>query len=162
MNKDTTNAACRALKALDNFLACALVDTEAVAGTNDVPQTAQHFAEFRRTVGDITRQVAALEGHVRTLSYELLPTMMTNQDIKSIHVLGLGTVTVNVRWTATMPDKEVGMKWLRATGNEGLIIETVNAPTLTVFAKDMALNGMPLPSDIFKVGTAQHISITKE
>jgi hypothetical protein len=60
-----------------------------------------------------------------------------------------------------MPDKEEGMNWLRATGNDGLIISTVSAQTLSSFAKDMALNGMPLPEEIFKVGTSQLVSIRK-
>jgi hypothetical protein len=85
-----------------------------------------------------------------------------NQNIKTITIPDLGRCTVNVRWNAIMPDKEAGMQWLRNTGNDGLIIETVNAMTLSSFAKDMALNGMPLPEEVFRVSTAQHISITKE
>lgn len=162
MTPDTIKAVDRALKALGCVLAAAIRDTDEASLTNDIPQVAQHFYDLRNKAGEITRQAAALEAHVRDISYSTLPTMMINQDIKSIHVNGLGTVTVNVRWNATMLDKEAGMNWLRATGNDGLIIETVNASTLTGFAKDMALNGMPLPSNIFKVGTAQHISITKE
>ena len=34
--------------------------------------------------------------------------------------------------------------------------------TLSSFAKEMTLNGMPLPEELFRVSTAQHISITKE
>jgi hypothetical protein len=88
--------------------------------------------------------------------------MFTNHNVKTIKLDDIGRVTVNVKWSATMIDREKGMEWLRDTGNQGLIIETVNAGTLTTFAKDEALAKRPLPSDLFKVGTAQHISITKE
>ena len=54
-----------------------------------------------------------------------------------------------------MLDKDKGMAWLRETGNGGLIIPTVNAGTLSSFAKGETLAGHPLPSDIFKIGTAQ-------
>jgi hypothetical protein len=70
-------------------------------------------------------------------------------------------VTVNVRWNATMLNKEKGMEWLRSTGNSGLIIETVNASTLTSFAKGEALAGHALPDSIFNVRTAPYVSITK-
>ena len=69
--------------------------------------------------------------------------------------------TVNQRWVASMPDKSTGMDWLRVTGNEGLIIETVNAQTLAAFAKTQALAGSPLPEDVFTVGVAPYTSITK-
>ena len=60
-----------------------------------------------------------------------------------------------------MLNKEKGMEWLRATGNEGLVIETVAARTLSSFARDETLAGRPLPEDLFKVGTSQLVSITK-
>jgi hypothetical protein len=82
--------------------------------------------------------------------------------VKTITLPDIGRVTVNVRWSASMLNKERGMEWLRETGNDGLIITTVNAQTLSSFAKEMALEGMPLPEELFKVGTAQHISITAE
>ena len=41
----------------------------------------------------------------------------------------LEEVTVNQRWVASMPDKtQVGMDWLRETGNEGLIIAKPSTP----------------------------------
>ena len=55
-----------------------------------------------------------------------------------------------------MPDKQAGMDWLRTTGNDGLIIETVNAQTLAAFAKTQALAGSPLPDQVFEVGVAPY------
>jgi hypothetical protein len=162
MKFDTETAAMYAADKLDSFLERAQRDTQEIAQTNDIPATAAHFASFRERVRQLTAKVAELQKHVDSMSYEILPTMFTNQNIKTITVSELGRVTVNVRWNATMPDKQRGMEWLRATGNDGLIIETVSAPTLSSFAKEMAMNGMPLPEELFKVGTAQHISITKE
>ena len=44
---------------------------------------------------------------------------------------------------------------------KGSSIATVNAGTLASFAKAETLAGKPLPEALFKVGTAQHASITK-
>jgi hypothetical protein len=60
-----------------------------------------------------------------------------------------------------MKDKTQGMDWLRETGNEGLIIATVNASTLAAFAKTQAIAGDPLPDAVFDVGVAPYTSITK-
>jgi hypothetical protein len=162
MKFDTETAASYAADKLTSFLERAQRDTQEVVQTNDIPTTLAHFVRFRDTVKALEAKINDLKKHVDSLSYEILPTLFTNQNIKTITIPDLGRCTVNVRWSASMPDKEAGMNWLRDTGNDGLIIETVNSMTLSSFAKEMAMNGMPLPEQLFKVGTAQHISITKE
>jgi hypothetical protein len=136
-------------------------DTTAVVQTNDIPTIVTHFAYVRDLYRALKKRVSALGEHVNGLSYSTIPTVFTNQNIKTINVVGLGTVTINVRWGATMLNKEKGLEWLRETGNSGLIIETVAAPTLSSFARDETLAGRPLPEDLFKVGTSQLVSITK-
>ena len=162
MKFDTETAAGFAADKLASFLRRATRDSQEVAQTNDIPSTLSHFTALRSEVDKLEKLVDDLKAHVKYLSYEVLPTLFTYQNIKTITIPDLGRCTVNVRWNATMPDKEAGMNWLRATGNDGLIIETVNAGTLSTFAKEMTLNGMPLPEEVFRVTTAQHISITKE
>ena len=113
-------------------------------------------------IDEIAKKTAALKKHIDSLSYEILPTMFGNQNVKTIKIDDVGRVTVNVRWSASMIDKQASMEWLRTSGNEGLIIETVNAQTLGAFAKAETVAGKPLPDHLFKVSTAQHISITKD
>jgi hypothetical protein len=162
MNFDTRTAAGYAADKLDSLLERAQRDTTEVVQTNDIPKTVAHFAALQDTVDDLAKKISALKKHVDALSYEILPTMFSNQDVKTIKLDNIGRVTVNVRWTASMLNKERGMEWLRTSGNEGLIIETVNAMTLASFAKTETLAGKPLPDHLFRVGTAQHMSITKE
>ena len=162
MNFDTRTAAGYAADKLDSLLERAQRDTTEVVQTNDIPKTVAHFAALQDTVDDLAKKISALKKHVDSLSYEILPTMFGNQNVKTIKLDNIGRVTVNVRWTASMLNKERGMEWLRTSGNEGLIIETVNAMTLASFAKTETMAGKPLPDHLFKVGTAQHMSITKE
>ena len=162
MQFDTKIAAGYAADKLDSLLERAQRDTNDVVQGNDIPTTVAHFAALQDTVEDLSKKLSALRKHVDALSYEILPTMFSNQDVKTIKLDNIGRVTVNVRWTASMLNKEKGMEWLRTSGNEGLIIETVNAMTLASFAKTETLAGKPLPDHLFKVGTAQHMSITKE
>ena len=162
MHDDTHAAAGSAADSLDAFFDRAMRDTQEVVAYNDIPIAVGHFAELRDMVDLVAEKVSALQDHIRSLSYETLPTMMGNQNVKTIKLDDIGRVSVNVRWSATMLNKDKGMEWLIKTGNEGLIIETVNSSTLSAFAKAETLAGRPLPDAIFKVGTAQHISITKE
>jgi len=158
---DFQTAALDAGEALDDLFKFAEIETGKAIENNDIPLAVQYFDNLRNEVQILEEKVTRLQKCVNTLSYELLPTMFTNQGVRTITVRDVGRVTVNVRWNASMPDKQRGMEWLRKTGNEGLIIETVNAQTLGAFARTEALAGRPLPEDSFKVSAAPYISITK-
>jgi hypothetical protein len=161
MKFDTKTAAEYAGQKLDSLLERATRDTEEALATNDIPTAVTYFDELRDTVKGLAEKLSNLQKHLDALSMEQLPTMFANQDVKTIKLENVGRVTVNVRWSASMPDKEMGLGWLRQTGNQGLIIETVNSQTLGAFAKEETAQGRPLPSEVFKVTSTPYISITK-
>jgi hypothetical protein len=160
MKFDTRTAAGYAADKLALLLERAERDTTEILQKNDIPETVAHYAALRDTAKDLAERVGALQKLVDSLSYESLPTMFGNQGVKTITLPDVGRVTINVRWSATMLNKPAGMEWLRTSGNEGLIIETVNSGTLSSFAKAETLAGKPLPDHLFKVTTNQHVSIT--
>jgi hypothetical protein len=162
MKFDTQTAAEFAGDKLDLLLERAKRDTNEIIQKNDVPSAVKHYAELDALVDTLVRKASALKKHVDSLSYEILPTMFGNHNVKTIKIDYVGRVTVNVRWSASMIDKQKSMEWLRTSGNEGLIQETVNAQTLGAFAKTETMAGKPLPDHLFRVSTAQHMSITKE
>jgi len=162
MEYDTRLAAEYAGGKLDNLVNRSRRDTLALVEQNDIPTIVKHFASLRTEYRALKDKLEKLEKEVEDLSYNLIPTMFMNQHVKTIKIDDIGRVTVNQRWTAKMPDKELGMGWLRGSGNGGIIIETVNAQTLAAFAKDKALSGEPLPESLFTVSIAPHISITKD
>jgi hypothetical protein len=127
----------------------------------DLPATISHFAEAREIVRELIRRAEELKEHIDRLSHELLPTMFENSSVKTINVVGVGRATVNDHWFVSLVDKQTGLDWLRLTGNEGLIIETVNSQTLGAFAKEEVKAKRSLPDDIFRVYTQPYISITK-
>ena len=151
-----------AINRLDKLLADIQIETAEIINRADLPETVTHYHYLRELIDSLKPRLTALEKHRDGLSYETLPTMMTNANVKTINMPNIGRVTVVVRWTAKMLDKVKSMEWLRTSGNEGLIIETVNAGTLGAFAKTETMAGKPLPDHLFQVGTAQHISITAE
>ena len=161
MRFDTKTAAGYAADKLDSLLERAQRDTNDIVQADDIPTTVAHYAALRDTVKDLAAKIAALQKHVDSLSYEIIPTLFMNHNVKTITVNDVGRVSINVRWSASMLDKSKGLEWLRTSGNEGIIQETVNAMTLASFAKTETLAGKPLPEHLFRVGTAQHVSITK-
>jgi hypothetical protein len=136
-------------------------DTFNVLTKGDIPAAVAHYAEARATVKRLTAQLTEVQKHVDNLSYQALPTMFANANVTSIKIDGVGRATVNDHWSASILNREAGFDWLRKTGNEGLIIETVNAQTLGAFAKEEVKAKRPLPDDIFKVTARPYISIEK-
>ena len=161
MEYDTRLSAEYAGGKLDSLINRSRRDTLALVEQNDIPTIVKHFHALRTEYDALKDKVDKLEAEVKDLSYNIIPTMFDAQNVKTIKIDGVGRVTVNQRWVASMPDKELGMGWLRGSGNEGLIIETVNAQTLAAFAKDKALKGDPLPDSLFTVGVSPYTSITK-
>ena len=161
MKVDTRTAADYAGQKLDSLLERATRDTTEVVGQANIPAAVTYFAELRDVIKDLQSKMSLLQSHIDSLSQELIPTMFTNANVKTIKVDNVGRVTVNDRWSCSMLDKETAFGWLRQTKNEGLIIETVNSQTLGAFAKAEALAKRPLPSDIFKVSSTPYTSITK-
>ena len=161
MEYDTSLAAQYAGTKLDSLINRAHRDTLELVEKNDIPTLVKHFAALRTEYRALKDKLTKLETEVNDLSYNLIPTMFSSQQVKTIKIDDIGRVTVNQRWVASMSDKQIGMDWLRSTGNDGLIIETVNAQTLAAFAKTQSLAGSPLPDNVFEVGVAPYTSITK-
>lgn len=151
--------------------ACQLLAKSAItaqAETNQVVGTDDHIAIIRHydTLRDLTRRIKdareSLDRLEEHLSRQAIPDVFLRHEIKTITVEGVGRVTVSNKWGCSMIDKEAGLRWLRETGNEGLIQETVNASTLAAFAKNLSdTEGKDLPDEIFKVGRVPYTSITK-
>lgn len=160
MQFDTETAAVYAGMKLDSLFERATRDTSAVIERNDIPTAVTYFAELRDTVKQLAEKVSALQKHVDELSQQQLPTMFQNQNVKTIKVDNVGRVSINDRWSASMLNKERALGWLRGSGNDGLIIETVNAQTLGAFAKEETMAGRSLPDDIFRVSATPYTSIT--
>ena len=161
MEYDTRLSAEYASGKLDALISRSRRDTLALVERNDIPSIVKHFACLRTEYESLKQRLEKVEAEVKDLSYNLIPAMFQSQHVKTINIDDVGRVSVNQRWTASMPDKELGMGWLRGSGNSGLIIETVNAQTLASFAKQRAIDGEPLPESLFTVGVAPYTSITK-
>lgn len=161
MEFDTATAANYAAAKLDSLVERATRDTADAIAQNDIPIAVTHYAKLKDTVDKLAAKMAELQKHLNQISHELLPTLFQNHDVKTITIDDVGRVSIVDRWSASMLDKTRAFEWLRSTGNGGLIIETVPAPTLGAFARTENEAGKPLPSDIFKAGPTPHISITK-
>lgn len=103
---------------------------------------------------------AMLEG----VSRNYIPEVLAERQIKTISLDDIKRrITVAVRISASIvPDnKALAFQWLRDNKADALIQETVNAGTLSSFAKQRLEEGYELPEELFKMNTMQYTSVTK-
>jgi uncharacterized metal-binding protein len=137
-------------------------ETRELVGSNDHINLIRHFAKVRNASELIKASRESLDEIEKQLSREYVPDSLRSRNIRTITVDDVGRVSLSVRWSCSMLDKQLGFQWLRETGNESLIQETVNAQTLAAFAKDLNVTkGIELPQDIFNTSQMTVTSITK-
>jgi len=136
-------------------------DTHDAVATNDHVEVIRHFDHLRKINARIREAREALYEMEQRLSWEQVPDVMRENNIRTTTIEGVGRVSLSNKWSCSMLDKEVGMDWLRGNGAGELIQETVNAQTLAAYAKSLNEEGKELPNDIFKTGTMTYTSITK-
>ena len=161
MEFDTLTSATYVARNLKNLLERASRDTTEVIEKGNIPDAAVYFAELSATVEALQKDMSALQKHITGISQELLPTLFQNQRTKTIKIEGVGRFTINDRWTASVLKPDEAMAYVRNSGNEGMIKESVHPMTLGAWAKDEYLAKRPLPSDVFKVTATPYTSMTK-
>ena len=78
------------------------------------------------------------------------------------YFLGLAILVARFFTDGSLADKVAGMGWLRDEGHGDLIQETVNASSLSAFAKSyIEETGKDLPADLFKLSNLRYTSVTK-
>lgn len=139
-------------------------ETRAINKDGDLHTKIRNFDDVRHAVDQIKEVREALAELSDTLSREVIPEAMREEGIKTVTIIDVGRVTISSRYSASIIEgkKAEAFTWLRQSGNGSLIQETVNAGTLSAFAKNLLEeNGRELPSDMFKTGSMAYTSITK-
>lgn len=136
-------------------------ETTEVVGSNDHIEVIKHYDALRNLNAHIKEAREALGQIEERLSRQQIPDVMRANNVRSITIEGVGRVSLSSRWSASMIDKDAAMKWLRESGNGGVIQETVNAQTLGALAKEMNNEGHDLPNQYFNTNIMTYTSITK-
>lgn len=147
-------------------------ETHEILSDGDHIAVIKHWAQIRQAKETIKSAREAIEEIEERLSKDQIPELARQLKDRTgvkppFKIEGIGSVTISQRFTASIIDdpqrgKEVGYDWLRNNDAGSLVTETVNASTLSAYAKDMLMNnGIELPPEIFKVGMSPYTSIRK-
>lgn len=93
-----------------------------------------------------------------------IPEAFEAEGIKTLTDAETGDrITITQRMFASIPaeKRDEAYDWLRSNGHASLIVETVNASSLSAFAKSQMEEGIELPEEIFKTTIINQVSLTR-
>ena len=127
----------------------------------DIADVVNRYAAFRGALAATKELKKILEGFVQGLVDNVVVPRFEEKSQTSITIGGRRfTVSERSYASITAENKEVAYDWLRKSGNEHLIIETVNASSLSSAVKEWRENNTEIP-DCITVFPKKTVSVTK-
>lgn len=132
-------------------------------------QSAQNLEEMCRlyykateAYDDLDKQRKLLNAKLEHMSRTVIPELLDAKKVKNITLDDLRVrFSKNVRISASIADKPAAYQWLRDNGHGDLVTETVNASSLSSFAKEYVTETQQDLPECFKVSTMIYVSATK-
>ncbi len=150
----------KALEYLDHAEEILSANTFRLAEQGTLDELITRFVDvrgLRERTKALHASVSELEAR---LSEELVPEALRASGFTTVHHR-LGRVTLNTRTQASVKDRAGAFEWLRGHDLGDIIIETVNAQTLSSTAAGLMAKGEELPEEHFKVWLKTYTSVTK-
>jgi hypothetical protein len=129
-----------------------------------IPDCAKEMVRIQGEIDEIkSLQLKSRQAEFNALKFAIIPEKMTDQEIKTITVEGVGRITVlETIGVSTVKEMKLELyEWLKENGAEALIGETINSSTLAAFIRERIGSGLDYPVDCLNVKFNNMISITK-
>ena len=95
----------------------------------------ERMKELGEKLDELAEEAKPIQKEYDQLRLDLIPGEMAEEDIRSV-TGGFGRCTLTGDLYVTVKDKSRMHAWLNDTGNEALIVPTVNAQSLKAFCKE--------------------------
>lgn len=119
----------------------------------------KNIKDFHDSLSDALSELSDV---MKKLRQEIMPAIFSESGVSSISIDGYRyTISHTTRASIPADTKLEAYDWLRNNELGALIIETVNASTLSAQAKKMMEDGEELPDSLFKVYLQPGVSVTK-
>lgn len=139
-------------------------NNQEVYGNMSAVECAKMMVEIKRKIDNFKEEVLRpLQSEHDYLKFVGIPEKMDDMGVTTITIKDLGRLTVSETISAsTIKEKRADLwNWLKETGNDGLITDTVNSSTLSAFVREAMREGHELPDDCLNITAKQTASITK-
>ena len=125
-----------ALKLLGDYIEerKAVVEAKKITDVPNAVKMMDAIHIFAETVGKVAKSPA--EVLYNSMRFTVIPELMDAEDITNIGVEGVGKVNLQDDISCKVEDKEKLAEWLKDNEMEDLIVEQVNAQTLTAALRE--------------------------
>jgi hypothetical protein len=140
-----------------------LANLEKGAKKRSAAQIADDYVELKEAADAIKLVMTEINKVKTKMAQEVLPTIFEDQGFKSITTQSgrRVTITSNVRANILKENRDAAYDWLRNNGLEDIVINTVNASTLSATARTLIEDGKQLDDELFNVQIIPNTSVTK-
>jgi hypothetical protein len=126
--------------------------------------------ELARVMVDLRTEKEKRDEELKLLNAELefvckglLPERMDEENVTKMSITGLGTLYLQGDlYVSTVGDKQTLFQFMRESGNESLITETINPSTLKAWCKEQYKQGNDIPEDLLKVQPYSFAKVLKK
>ena len=114
---------------------------------NKIVELIKELATLKEERERLVEESKAKYVRIEEISRIDLPELMNDEGVSTITVDEIGRVSLRGELFASIieANKNEAFEWLRSTGKESLITETVNASTFKAAAKQWLISGEPIP-----------------
>ena len=140
-----------------------LANLEKGAEKRSAAQIADDYVELKEAADAVKSVMTEINKTKTKMAQEVLPTIFEAQGLKSITTQSgrRVTITSNVRANILKENRDAAYDWLCNNGLEDIVINTVNASTLSATARTLIEDGKQLDDELFNVQIIPNTSVTK-
>jgi len=125
---------------------------------------AQIYSKLRTAQEILTLQIKDFEAVISVVQGVLIPESFEREQLQTLTTMNGDRLTVVMKLYASVngENKDKAYKWLRDNGHGAMIQETINASSLSAFAKAELAEGRELPDEIFSIFTKPSTTLTRK
>jgi len=142
-----------------NMVAALVLAKDSGGRSNDYATIYAAIYRGNAVLEEANKPLGAVLGELKNIK---VPEAFERDDIKTLTMADGARITISnvVRASVIGGKKDEAFAWLRSTDQADLITETLNASTLTAFARSLMEQNKSLPEELFNVVVMPTVSLT--
>ena len=128
---------------------------------NNIIEMARRMRALQEEKDEMDEKWKEITRELDDLRLKQIPEAMSEADIRTLTIEGIGRVQLAMDVYASIKDKEAGYAWLEEHGYDGLLTTYVQPATFKAAVKEALKNGQEFPDELFSVTPFTRASIVK-
>lgn len=128
---------------------------------NNIIEMARRMRALQEEKDEMDEKWKEITRELDDLRLKQIPEAMSEADIRTLTIEGIGRVQLAMDVYASIKDKEAGYAWLEEHGYDGLLTTYVQPSTFKAAVKEAIRSGQEFPDELFSITPFTRASIVK-